>query len=117
MRIDLYFENLRFFLPIDLAQTILLNSFGPGKKIIQIRWILIFGMIGKFRKQKFEVLVRVQVVGLGGLNETVENSTGLCTFRSIDDYEIFRPRVKGRMACSAKLLSMGTLPSERKTRR
>lgn len=88
MGIDLYFENLRFFWPIDLAQTILLNSFGPGKKIIQIRWILIFGMIGKFCKQKFEVLVRVQVVGLGGLNETVENSTGLCTFRSIDDYEI-----------------------------
>jgi hypothetical protein len=69
LRIDLYFENLRFFWPIDLAQTILLNSFGPGKKIIQIRWILIFGMIGKFCKQKFEVLVRVQVVGLGGLNE------------------------------------------------
>lgn len=96
---------------------LLLDHFGPGKKICEESTIGVILMGSQFCEYILQIIINPETVGFGGLHQTVHDGTGLGTTDESTLTQFLRPTVKGRMARSAVLLSMGTSLLSRKTRR
>lgn len=51
-------------------------------------------MLGEFSKQKFQILVGVEIVGIGCFDNAVKHLTGLCTVVGFHDDEVLSPQSK-----------------------
>ena len=71
------------------------QSFRPGKKILYKAQAGILHVLGNLCQQVNQVLINLQVVGLGGFHQTVDRGTGLCTVDGVKDVPVGSTNSKG----------------------
>ncbi len=60
----------------------------PGQQFLYKGQIRIVHVLGNFRQQIFQILIDLQIVGLGGLHQAVNYGTGLGTMDGINDVPV-----------------------------
>ena len=71
----------------------------------------------QFGQHIFQIFIDPETVCFCSFYQTVHDGTDFCSADGIHVEPVLSPEVKGRMARSAVLLSMGTFPSVKKNRR
>ena len=66
---------------MDGSFTVLLDDLVPWQDVIEVFWMPLDVGVWQVLEEVFEVLERVQAVGLGGLDDAVDGSTGFGSFR------------------------------------
>ena len=72
-----------------------------GKKIVKEAEITFIHMLWNIREKQIEILKDIQFICLCCFDQAVQNSTGFYSIGRFNQNKFLRPRVNGRIACSA----------------
>ena len=66
----------------------------PRHQILQVRRISIIKVLHHYSEQMLQILIRFQIVGFCRLNDTVNNSAGLCPLNRVNDMPVGSPNAE-----------------------
>lgn len=73
---------------LDGSFAVLLDDLIPWQEVVEVLWMPLDISIRQVLKEVLEVLERVQAVGLGSLDDAVDDGAGLGSFRGVAEQPI-----------------------------
>lgn len=105
---------------LDGSFTVLLDDLVPWQDVVEVLWMPLDVGVRQVLEEVLEVLERVQVVGLGSLDDAVDGGAGFGSFRGVAEQPILATflfvDLHGRLICMNDILLKKVLLQSRNKR-